>query len=100
MLALGVCSPPGAIERQSTQPIRMCHKSALSRTEDEQDDRSKQRRDRTAVPLGDVVSVLTVKRHPVATMGFRCRPSPWSCRTGRRGDRDLRVSQQSDAAFC
>ena len=70
VLALGVCSPPGAIERQATQPIRIAvtNRRFLALKTSRMTGRSKGEIE-LAFPLGDVVSVLTVKRHPVAAMG-------------------------------
>ena len=70
VLSLGVCSPPGAIERQSTQPIRIAVTSRrfLALKTSRMTGRSKGEVE-LAVLLGDVVSVVTLKRHPVATMG-------------------------------
>jgi hypothetical protein len=71
VLALALCSPPGAIEKQSTQPIRIAVTSRrfLALKTSRMTGRSKGDVD-FAVPLRDVMSVLTLKRHAVATMGI------------------------------
>jgi hypothetical protein len=70
VLALAVCSPPGAIEKQSAQPIRIAvtDRRFLALKTSRMTGRSKGDVE-LAVPLGDVVSVRTQKRHPVATIG-------------------------------
>jgi hypothetical protein len=70
VLALAVCSPPGAIERQSAQPTRIALTSTRFLVLKTSRMTGRTRGDvEFAVPLEEVVSVQTLKRHPVATMG-------------------------------
>lgn len=70
VLALAVCSPPGAIEKQAAQPIRIVvtDRRFLALKTSRMTGRTKGEIE-LEVPLRDVVSVQTTKRHPVATIG-------------------------------
>jgi hypothetical protein len=70
VLALACCSPPGAIERQAGQPMRLAltDRRFLVLKTSRMTGRTKGEIE-LEVPLRDVVSVQIAKRHPIATLG-------------------------------
>ncbi len=71
VLALASCAPPGAIERQSARPIRIVvtDQRFLALKTNRMTGRSKGDVE-LEIPLRDVISVRTKKRHPVAALGM------------------------------
>jgi hypothetical protein len=69
-LAFATCQPPGAIERQTRRPIRVVvtDRRFLALKTSAMTGRSKGEVE-FDVPLRDITSVETRKRHPVATVG-------------------------------
>jgi hypothetical protein len=70
ILALAMCQPPGAIERQARRPIRVVvtDRRFLALKTSAMTGRSKGDIE-FEIPLRDITSVETKKRHPVATIG-------------------------------
>jgi len=70
ILALAMCQPPGAIERQSRRPIRVVttDRRFLALKTSAMSGRSKGEVE-FEIPLRDIASVDIRRRHPVATIG-------------------------------